>query len=399
MKPNVLFLLDCPFRPNSGGLERVTEVVKNGLSKLGYHTIIASALPENLIISHKEEMQQCEILHWDLEEKEREEEYRNFLEREKIDLIIFQDVNAPLRWYMSKTPEEIVRFSVLHMQPYSLLGRERYVKQHTPWRHLYLKGKFFKALGIGFPYIFRKLYIKNTTQIYSNALDNIDRLILLSEKYEPRIKKHLNKKYHSKIVSIINPNTFIISQQAKEEERENIVLWVGRMYDTQKNATGFIDVWKFFSQNHPDWKAIMLGNGTHMDVIQEFARKREVKNLEFGGNVKNIEDYYRKSKILCMTSIYEGWPMTLNEAMSYGCVPVLFKSYEASEEIIDHEENGLLVRPFDLKLMSRSLDRLVENEELRRRLSKNAVKKASNFNINNIINNWDDLINKMGNKY
>ena len=95
-----------------------------------------------------------------------------------------------------------------------------------------------------------------------------------------------------------------------------------------------------------------MGDGEHRKIIESYAEKNGVANLSFEGNRKNIADYYKKSKILCMTSAYEGWPMVLAEAMAYGCVPVSFNQ-GGQADIISHLSTGFLAQ-YDDNLETRA---------------------------------------------
>ena len=50
-----------------------------------------------------------------------------------------------------------------------------------------------------------------------------------------------------------------------------------------------------------------------------------------------------------MTSIYEGFPMTLLECQSFGVVPLLYNSFSAAVDIIDDGINGYLISPYKKK--------------------------------------------------
>ena len=60
--------------------------------------------------------------------------------------------------------------------------------------------------------------------------------------------------------------------------------------------------------------------------------KRNIKKLAKGLRLERIffegrqdpRPYYRESSLFMMTSLYEGWPMTINESLQFGCVPFAF---------------------------------------------------------------------------
>lgn len=56
------------------------------------------------------------------------------------------------------------------------------------------------------------------------------------------------------------------------------------------------------------------------------------------------------ASILCMTSTIEGLPMVLLEVMAAGCVPIVYGSFAAAEDVITNGENGYVVEPFCKKI-------------------------------------------------
>ena len=75
--------------------------------------------------------------------------------------------------------------------------------------------------------------------------------------------------------------------------------------------------------------------------------------------VQDPAPYYRKARILCLTSTHEGMPMVINEALSYGCTPIAFNSFHAAEDMLPDRETGRLIPPFSLRLFARELDELM----------------------------------------
>ena len=94
-----------------------------------------------------------------------------------------------------------------------------------------------------------------------------------------------------------------------------------------------------------------------------------------------------------MTSSYEGFGLVLTEAMQAGAVPVAFKSFEAISDIVEHEVDGMLVSPFDIKEYARTIQTLIENDELRTKMSAFAQIKVKKFAIDKIGHDWLMLLN------
>ena len=94
------------------------------------------------------------------------------------------------------------------------------------------------------------------------------------------------------------------------------------------------------------------------DKVVFLSRHYTEDALQFEG-VQEPAPYYRKARILCLTSTHEGMPMVINEALSYGCVPVVFNSFHAAEDMLPDRETGRLIPPFSLRLFAREMDELM----------------------------------------
>ena len=90
-----------------------------------------------------------------------------------------------------------------------------------------------------------------------------------------------------------------------------------------------------------------------------------------------------------MTSSYEGWPMVLMEAMSFGCVPVVYDSFEAVHGIIDDGNDGLIVRKFDVSEMSAAILNLIHDEDKRLKMIESGKEKIKKFRVESIADCWE----------
>ena len=117
--------------------------------------------------------------------------------------------------------------------------------------------------------------------------------------------------------------------------------------------------------------------------------------LIFKGNVKEIDEYYKKSSILVLTSRFEGLPMTLLEGKAYQMPMVSFNIKTGPKECIINNRNGYLIKAFDLKEMEKKLSNLMEDESLRESFSKHSLDDTKKFSLEIIIDKWKDIFRKI----
>jgi glycosyltransferase involved in cell wall biosynthesis len=106
----------------------------------------------------------------------------------------------------------------------------------------------------------------------------------------------------------------------KNNRNDIVFLNIGRCA-RQKNHTLLIKVFnKLIEEGH---NIILLIIGDGFDSIRgQGLLKLAKKNIHFLGSKQNVADYFFACDAFCLSSEYEGLPITLLEAISAGCVPV-----------------------------------------------------------------------------
>lgn len=382
---NILFLAQYPILPHNGGIERVSYILATEFKKKGHNIFFFSLTPktDKDLTDDASDFPQYYI---DKNYSKGLENFSDLIKNLKIDIIINQHLikeALPLLKNIDHNTTKVI--SVLHNRPFHTVGLERKMKQLS--YPTTLKGNLMKIMGIVFPKIYGKARLNEMKSQTQSFLEVSDRFFLLSDKFKDRLQQFLPGIDMTKINAINNPNTFDYIKEYKGQ-KENLMLFVGRLEDPQKNVKGFIDVWNAFYPDHKDWKAYIIGDGPHKAFFEKYAQKTKSQNLTFTGNVRNVAEYYAKAKILCLSSIFEGWGMVLTEAMAYGCIPAAYDTYESLHEIIEDGKTGLIAKRFDRDDMVDKINLVADNEDLRVKMEVNAIKSIERFNASRIAENW-----------
>jgi len=86
-------------------------------------------------------------------------------------------------------------------------------------------------------------------------------------------------------------------------------------------------------------------------------------NIYFMGYVNNIQDYMKKSDFLCMTSKYEGMPITLLESAANGLVPIVTPVPGILDVIVD-DHNGIISKNESVDEYINALHRAINMDPL-----------------------------------
>lgn len=158
-----------------------------------------------------------------------------------------------------------------------------------------------------------------------------------------------------------------------------------------------VDVAEKVLAKHPDWKWDVFGNTKHYPEYSAHIEKR-IKDSGLEGKVNlcgttnDIEKEYQSSDIMIMTSLMEGLPMTLLEAKGNKLPIVAFDIETGPSEIIDDNVNGYLIEKYDTEKMAEKINKLIENDDLRKQFSENTKENMEKFSKEDIVKKWIKII-------
>ena len=245
--------------------------------------------------------------------------------------------------------------------------------------------------------------------MYRKILEESDGVVLLSEGYKANYmakaygqkaekygqKTEKKERLIEKITAI--PNIYDAPAQSAEYSKENRVLILSRMDEIQKQITLALKIWKKIEERNDlrDWHLDIVGTGHDEKGIKKLAERLKLKNVTFHG-WQDSSPFLQKSAILMSTSLYEGLPLSMIEAGTYGCLPIAFNSYASLKDIIKDGETGVTVEKFgDIDAFAESLARLMVNTEDRKRMAGNAMDSAEKFSSRNVARIWSDTLNRI----
>ena len=347
----------------SGGTERVSTVIANELRKDAELNISFLSLWEN----HKESFYDIDksIDRSVLYKKETTGIYhllgyilrtRKFVKKNKIDILI--DIDGILDMYS---------IPALKGLKTKLISWE----QFNYYQHPYVN------------------YRKRTRKL---AAKHADAIVVITKEDKGYYKQNL--RINNRIEQIYNPMT-IENDNSSYNIDSKTILSVGRITE-QKGFDMLVDVAKLVFDKHPDWNWIIIGDGEDKEkVINKIKDFNLENNISILSNVKNIEDFYKKSAMYVMTSRYEGFGLVLTEAQSFHLPCVSFRCPAGPTEIIKDNENGVLIDCFEEEKMANAINRLIEDSDLREEMSEKALMEKDKFSPEKISNQWISLIKKL----
>lgn len=161
--------------------------------------------------------------------------------------------------------------------------------------------------------------------------------------------------------------------------KEDIVIGMVGRFNKQKNHKFAIDLFCELNKKNSHYKFCLCGDGEMIDEIKEIAKKKNIINeIQFKGNILNINEYYQAFDILIMPSLYEGLPVSGVEAQTSG-LKCVFSNNVTKEVSIVGENVCFLPIDNGIKKWADTIDQIKKYE--RKSKKKNILEAGYDINL------------------
>ena len=147
---------------------------------------------------------------------------------------------------------------------------------------------------------------------------------------------------------IYNPSIF---KPSFGEQKEKLIIFVGRL-EYVKGCDIFLRALALLRLDN--FKLLVLGDGSQKKSLQNLSEKLGLKNLEFLGSVSDIQNYYKKAKIIVSSSRFEGLGNVLIESAFFECIRVATPTAGALE-LLEDGKNGFISSDFSEQALAKAI--------------------------------------------
>lgn len=177
-------------------------------------------------------------------------------------------------------------------------------------------------------------------------------------------------------VNRINSVDSMLESKRLKTTKSISILWAGRLIGW-KHPDLAVDVADWLRQQGYQFEMNIIGTGEMEETLRHSVEERNLsERVHLLGSMKpkEVRSYMEKSDIYLFTSDFnEGWGAVLGEALSSGCAVVVSHGIGATPFLAKHNENALVYENGNKESLFHSVKKLIDSEELRMRLSRNAV--------------------------
>ena len=181
---------------------------------------------------------------------------------------------------------------------------------------------------------------------------------------------------------IYNPSIF---KPSFGGQKEKLIIFVGRL-EHVKGCDIFLRALALLGLD--DFKVLVLGGGSQKKSLQNLSAKLGLKNLEFLGSVSDIQNYYKKAKIIVSSSRFEGLGNVLIESAFFDCIRVATPTAGALE-LLEDGKNGFISSDFSEQALAKAILKAINADES---VLENTRAESEKFSLENIAAQWWELI-------
>lgn len=388
---NILFYHKRIIDPTSGGISRITQTLSEVFESKGH---IVYFLAEFVKPGCKYSDKQLILPDNDFQSSNNIRFFFEALNLYKIDVVINQyalSSKATTFFNLCKQQKDFKLISCFHnsiltpIYNYDLQKEYFLRKKHLSLIFYVLRAPIIKQL-------LKRIYIQKHRSHYKKAVHISDAVVNLCSGLQQELEEMIGEKASSRYFII--PNCLNIST-TKSKEKQNIILWVGTFSSNVKRPDVMLDVWAHIVDKHLDWSLVFLGDGPALKETIRQAEQRKIKNVSFEGRV-SPDDYYKKAKIMCVTSTHESFSLVTVEAKSYGVVPILMNTFPAASLIVNNGIDGILIDSYDMEKFAKALEYMMSNDVVIENLSESGLQSIKEFSSEKVYNQWYRLFMNIG---
>lgn len=174
-------------------------------------------------------------------------------------------------------------------------------------------------------------------------------------------------------------------------ENAPLVVCVGRLED-QKRVDWLVDAWQAVEAQCPAAHLAIVGDGSERVALEQLSQKLGLQRCHFLGVQPQGFRYFQAADVGVITSMFEGHPFSLLEAMAAGC-PMVGTAADGIPETIVEGMTGFCVPPADIPQLAEKIISLLTHPEESARMGRQARERVqAHYTVDVVIEKQLELV-------
>jgi len=220
------------------------------------------------------------------------------------------------------------------------------------------------------------LFLKILAKTIESLMMKISHRIITNSEYSK--KQLIEMGVPAEKIRIVNPAVDLPVRTFTERKKLNdppVLFFLGYI-SKRKGLIYLIEALNMMKER--DFRVVIAGSKEmeppHFLECQNLISEFQLEDrIEFPGMIprEEVDYYFETSDIFILPSLHEGYGMVLKEAASFG-IPIITTDVGAIPEVVKDGESALLIPPRDSSALRDAIIRILEDDELRKRIAKGA---------------------------
>lgn len=174
--------------------------------------------------------------------------------------------------------------------------------------------------------------------------------------------------------------------------RADVILGVGRL-TTIKRYDLLIDAFAALAPRFASWHLRIFGDGPERERLEaQIAALGLTSRITLEGNSPAIAAAYDQAAILCHPSEFEGFGLSVAEALAHGLPVVAFADCPGVNTLVSDGVDGLLVTPDTQAALGKALATLIQDDGLRAQMGRAAATLPRPYAADVIYDQWENML-------
>ncbi len=162
---------------------------------------------------------------------------------------------------------------------------------------------------------------------------------------------------------------------------------VSRM-DDNKNLLDAVRAFQIFSQKNPEYYLDIYGEGDNKIILESYIEMFKLHNVHIKGYTNSPRNEFAKSIGTITTSFYEGFGMSMGEAIASGCKVASYPFKYGQEDLLNPGHTGFISQERNITSLAQELENLVNHP-----VDRNEIRQSiSAYTTENIKKQWKELL-------
>lgn len=223
------------------------------------------------------------------------------------------------------------------------------------------------------------------------ALETADMVTVL----QTHFIQHLPKVAREKARVMPNPVLQGVAPKIQRANRDKLVVGVGRLTKV-KRFDRLIETWAKLDSRFPEWRVEIYGDGPERKRLDALINGYGLAGrIRVMGVVHDIAEVYEKSAILCHPAEFEGFGLSVAEALSHGVPVIADAKCPGVNALVRDGISGILVDQQAPTGWTNALSTLIKNQQLRSEYGKAGHRDMKAFSPNKVVEAWTDCLREV----